>query len=337
MGRRSYRHVAWCNRLAITTARAQANPRSVLTLTPNPSIDLSTAVDRVVPRHKLRCRGLKRDPGGGGINVARVVHRLGLGVSAVYAAGGFGGQLLETLVRKEGIYSRLVRISAETREDFTVDEAATGQQFRFVLAGPQLEESEWRKCLDEIESTHPFPDFVVASGSLPPGAPDDFYARAARMTRERGGKLALDTSGRPLEMALAEGVYLVKPNLNELRQLTGSRSDSQTDWESWCRRIITEGQADVVALTLGDKGALLATDQGVWRAPALDISAISTVGAGDSFLGGMIWSLASNHSLETAFRYGAAAGSAALLSLGTELCHADDVVRLFPQVSLRRC
>ena len=188
-----------------------------------------------------------------------------------------------------------------------------------------------------IESTHPFPDFVVASGSLPPGAPDDFYARAARMTRERGGKLALDTSGRPLEMALAEGVYLVKPNLNELRQLTGSRSDSQTDWESWCRRIITEGQADVVALTLGDKGALLATDQGVWRAPALDISAISTVGAGDSFLGGMIWSLASNHSLETAFRYGAAAGSAALLSLGRELCHADDVVRLFPQVSLRRC
>src|SRR5215475_10512403 len=132
---------------------------NIATLTINPAIDLSSSVERMMPGRKLRCKGLQRDPGGGGINVARVVRRLGS------------------------------EVTAETREDFTVHEEESGQQFRFVLAGPKMTETEWQGCLNAVCSLEPFPRYLVASGSLPPGVPDDFYARVAQVAREHGTKL----------------------------------------------------------------------------------------------------------------------------------------------------
>ena len=307
----------------------------IVTLTMNPAIDLSTSVDRVVPVRKLRCEGLRRDPGGGGINVARVVRRMGTEVTAVYTAGGAIGRLLQTLVEREGIEGVVLQISTETREDFTVQEGATGHQFRFVLAGPRISEREWQAALDALASLDPFPRYLVASGSLPLGVPDDFYRRVARLANDRHSKLVLDTSGPPLKEALAEGVFLFKPNLNELSALLGTSSNVEKDSEKICRRIIDEGQAEVVALTLGDQGALLATAERIWRAAALPVEPVSAVGAGDSFLGAMVWSLAAGHALDKAFRYGMAAGTAALLSPGTELCHQDDVDRLYGDVVLQ--
>ena len=307
----------------------------IVTLTMNPAVDLSTTVDRVMPERKLRCEGLQRDPGGGGINVARVVRRMGTEVTAVYTAGGTTGRLLQTLVEREGIQGVVLQIAAETREDFTVQEAATGQQYRFVLAGPRISETEWQAALDALAALEPFPRYLVASGSLPPGAPDDFYRRIARLAHERRAKLILDTSGQPLKEALAEGVFLIKPNLNELSALNGATTDLKDDWAKVCRRVIEQAQAEVVALTLGDQGALLVTTEHSWRAPALPIKPVSAVGAGDSFLGAMVWSLAAGHALDKAFRYGMAAGSAALLTPGTELCRPDDVKRLYSEVVLQ--
>jgi len=307
----------------------------IVTLTMNPTIDVSTSVDRVVPIHKLRCKGIQRDPGGGGINVARIVRRLGAEVTAVYTAGGSLGQLLQQLVEREKISSRAVKIAAETRENFTVDEDATGQQFRFVLAGPRVSPDEWAECLNAVESLEPFPGYLVASGSLAPGIPDDFYVRIARLAKARGARLVVDTSGPALKAALEEGVYLIKPSRRELSELMGRPLDGEVAWTEACRRIVDNGQASVVALTLGDQGALLMTSQGGWRAAALAVKPVSAVGAGDSFLGGMVWSLAAGHELEEAFRYGIACGSAALLTPGTELCQPDDVKRLLGQVTLR--
>jgi 6-phosphofructokinase 2 len=309
---------------------------NIVTLTINPAIDLSTTVERMMPGRKLRCKGLQRDPGGGGINVARVVRRLGSEVIAVYTCGGIVGRLLEELVIREGIESRTVRVTAETREDFTVHEEESGQQFRFVLAGPKMIETEWRACLNAVCSLEPFPRYLVASGSLPPGVPEDFYGRVARVAREHGVKLLLDTSGPPLEAALAEGVYLIKPNLHELMDLGHVHADDPDGQVAACRRIVEQGQAQIVALTLGDKGALLATRDGTWHIPALPIEPASVVGAGDSFLGAMTWSLAEGHSIDTAFRYATAAGSAALLQPGTELCHGADIKRLLHDVELQR-
>jgi 6-phosphofructokinase 2 len=309
---------------------------AIVTLTMNPAIDLSTSVEHVVPVGKLRCKGLRRDPGGGGINVARVVRRMGTEVIAIYTAGGIIGRLLRTLVEQVGIENIVLNVSAETREDFTVHEEATGQQFRFVLAGPKLIAEEWQACLDILLSLDPFPRYLVASGSLPPGVPDDFYRRVARLARQRQAQFVLDTSGPPLKEALAEGVFLFKPNLNELSMLIGVRPSTDEGAIEACHRIIAEGRAEVVALTLGNRGAVVTTRDATWRASALPIEPISAVGAGDSFLGGMIWSLAAGHALDKAFRYGVAAGTAALLSPGTELCHRLDVDRLYQMVHLAR-
>lgn len=307
----------------------------IVALTMNPAIDTSTVVDRVVPTHKLRCHNVQRDPGGGGINVARVVQRLGGDVDAVYLAGGSLGQLLYNLVDAQGVRSQCIPIGKETRESFSAFEETSGKQYRFVLPGPSVSVTEWRACLDLLASLDLRSNYLVASGTLPPGVPEDFYVQVARLAKEHGAKFVLDASGPALRAALNEGVYLVKPNLNELASLLGSRPEAMAEWVEGCRRIIQAGQAEVVALTLGHHGALLATRERMWRAPRLSIKPLSAVGAGDSFLGAMIWSLAAGHSMEEALRYGVAAGSAALLTPGTELCHPDDVKRLLPEVVIR--
>ena len=306
----------------------------IVTFTMNPSIDVSLSVERVAAFHKLRCAAERRDPGGGGINVARVMKRFGADVTAMYPIGGALGQLLRRLVDQEGIPGLTTPICAETREDFTVHERATDLQYRFVLPGPQLTEQEWRACLAAFSSLDQRARFVVGSGSLPPGVPDDFYGRVAQAVKRTGGKIVIDTSGPPLHAALQTGVYLIKPSLNEFRILMGKLLETQTDWIEACRSLVNNGYAEIVALTLGEQGALLVTRDQVLRAQALPVTPVSVVGAGDSFLGAMIWSLASGHTVETAFRCGVAAGSAALLMHGTELCQREDTERLVNDVEL---
>jgi len=306
----------------------------IVTLTMNPAIDTSVHVDRVAPFHKLRAGGQRRDPGGGGINVARVLRRFGADVTAIYAAGGALGQLLRRLVDAEGISALTLPIAGETREDFTVSEEATGRQYRFVLPGPHFSEAEWRGALQSFAAHDRQARFVVASGSLPPGVPDDFYARIANLAREGQSKIVVDSSGAALRAALAAGVYLVKPSLNELRGLVGGALATQEELIKACRSLAESGQAEIVALTLGNRGALLVTRDRVLRAPALALRPVSVVGAGDSFLGTMIWSFSCGHSIETAFRYGVAGGSAALLMPGTELCRRDEVERLVNDVEV---
>ena len=304
----------------------------IVTLTPNPAVDISTSVEKIVPVNKLRCTSQLRDPGGGGINVARVVKRLGGDVVAIYPIGGATGDLLRRLVERENVPSQTSTIAQETREDFSVTEISSGQQYRFVLPGPQLNEAEWRECLDLVAKIEPFPRFLVGSGSLPPGVPNDFYARVSRIARQRGAKMILDTSGAPLAAAVAEGVDIIKPNLRELAELAGMQLSDSEQWKEAARRLVMAGRVAIVALTLGHRGAVLVTRNDILHAPPIPITPVSTVGAGDSFLGSMIWRLAGSGDLRDAFRYAVAAGAAALLNPGTELCRPEDVSRLSAHV-----
>lgn len=304
----------------------------IITLTPNPAVDLSTATERIVPTMKLRCQSPKRDPGGGGVNVARVVQRFGGTVEAILPVGGFTGQLLRRLIDDEGVPNRLVDVEAETREDFAVSELSTAQQYRFVLPGLPLRETEWRACLDALAASASPPKFVVGSGSLPPGVPDDFYAQAAEIARRLGARFALDTSGAPLKAALDLGVYLIKPNLREMCELAGAKLSGSGDWVAAARQYITAGKVEVVALSLGHRGAFLVTRDLALHAQPLPIQPVSAVGAGDSFLGAMIYALAKGDNLTDAFRLASAAGAAALIHEGTELCQPEDVYRLSAQV-----
>lgn len=304
----------------------------ILTLTMNPALDVATATHKVMDTHKLRCTTEVRHPGGGGINVARVLHRLGVDCEAVYPLGGVRGEALRQLMDTEGVRSRCLPIAGETRENFTVEEVSSGREFRFVLPGPQLQAQEWQACLEAALATPG--GYLVASGSLPPGVPDGFYAQLAKRAKQQGLRVVLDASGAALAAGLHEGVYLVKPSLRELRDLTGLPLTEEAQWRDAARQLITHGQAEVVALSMGPQGAMLVTRDGCWRAPGLAVQVRSATGAGDSFVGAMLWALNRGAGLPEAFRFGVAAGSAALMSVGTGLCQPADMERLYESTVL---
>jgi len=304
----------------------------IATLTLNPAVDLSMSVDRVVPHDKLRVTDVVRDPGGGGINVARVIHRLGGAVTAVYAAGGPMGDLLQCLIEREGLCGDRVSTAEWTRESITADERSTGKQYRFVLPGPHLGEDEWSACLDRLSRLTPPPAYVVASGSLPPGVPDDFHVVVGDLARRIGARFVLDTSGAALKAGLDGGVFLAKPNLREMRELTGRELTDEPSRVAAVRELLDAGRAQAIALTLGPEGGILVTTEGAWRAVALAVKPVSAVGAGDSFVGAMVHRLNEGSGFEEAFRYAMAAGGAALITPGTDLCHADDVERFAREV-----
>lgn len=305
---------------------------AILTVTMNPSIDVSASTEKVVPVRKLRCTNVRHDPGGGGVNVARMIKRLGGNCRALYPAGGAAGHRLRHLLDEEGILSIPIQAAAETRESFTVVDQANGDQYRFLLPGAPLSEAEWQACLDRVAALVEPPRYIVASGSLPPGVPDDFFARLARVAASIDARIVLDTSGPALAAALEAGVHLVKPNLREFRDLTGLPLDREGDWERAAEALVHAGKADIVALTLGDQGALLVSRDVHLRTRAIPVEVVSAVGAGDSFLAGLVWRLSVGDGLADAFRYAVATGTAALLTPGTELARKRDTDRLYRQL-----
>ncbi len=301
--------------------------KAIVTLTLNPSVDGAAEAEVVRPIHKIRTSDERYDPGGGGINVARVVQELGGPTLAIYLAGGATGGVLDDLLDAAAIPRRRVPIQDHTRISHAVYERSSGQEYRFVPTGPLVGESEWRVFLESLEDLDC--DYFVASGSLPRGVPDDFYVAVADLARRKGAKLVLDTSGSALRAGLARGVHLVKPSLGELETLVDRKLPDQASQEQAARELIGSGVAELVALTLGRDGALLATSQGMLRLAAPDVVAKSAVGAGDSFTAAMTLGLAQGRDSEDAFAYGMAAGAAAVLSAGTGLCRREDVERLY--------
>ncbi|CAB3789089.1 Putative ATP-dependent 6-phosphofructokinase isozyme 2 [Paraburkholderia caffeinitolerans] len=304
----------------------------ILTLTANPAVDVSTAVERVIDTHKLRCDTASRYPGGGGINVARVIQRLDGAQAhcrALYLAGGVTGELLEQLLAAERVDSRRLHIAGETRENFSVKERSTGREFRFVLPGAPVEAAEWVSAMEACDALVPAPRYLVMSGSLPPGVPARAYADLAQRAHARGTRVALDTSGAPLALALEAGVYLVKPSLGELAGLAGRPLADEAAQLAAAREIVARRRAEIVALTLGDRGALLVSAQETIRVKALPVSVSSAIGAGDSFLAGLVVALRRGDGLAAAARLAQAAASATLLTSGTALCDAAQVQRFY--------
>ena len=304
----------------------------ILTLTMNPALDVLTFTDTVESTHKIRCGEVIKHPGGGGVNVARVLHRLGAKCVAVFPQGGVTGERHHHLLSQEKVRCHSVPIAQETRESFSVHEARSGDDFRFVLPGPTLTHPEYEACFAYVAQHLP-KQFLVISGGLSPGVPTDFYARLAAVAKQHRVKVVLDANGPALSLALKQtGVYFFKPSLRELQELTGEVLPNDVACKVAAQHLIQTGQAELVALSLGDQGAMLVSATQAWRAPSLQVDVQTTIGAGDSFVGGMVWALSQSLSLHEAFRYGMAASAAALLAPGTPLCQAADVHRLLEQV-----
>jgi 6-phosphofructokinase 2 len=305
---------------------------SIVTLTMNPALDESTCVDYVLPDRKLRCQAPTYEPGGGGINVARAIRKLGGDALACFPVAGPAGELLQRLLDAEGVPQRPVPIAGWTRENVNVLEEVSGRQFRFCLPGPMLDIAEWSAFLDWLRQLQPPPAFVVASGSLPPGVPPDFYARVATTVRALGSRLVLDTSGAPLARAAAQGVYLLKPSLHEFQALMGEPDVDESQLASLGTMVVKRGWCEVLVLSLGAGGALWVTGSEWERLAAPAVPIKSSVGAGDSMVAGIVLSLARGRPLREAVRFGVAAGAAAVMNPGTALCRREDVERLYPQV-----
>ncbi len=301
--------------------------KRIVTLTLNPAVDSSCATDRVRPLHKVRTTNERFDAGGGGINIARVINTLGGESFAVYLAGGRSGAVLEELIRNAGVLSHQIHIDEPTRVSHVVFEESTQREFRFTPEGPRISEHEWQAALSFLALLDV--DFVCASGSLPRGVPVDVYARLAADVRRRDGRLVLDTSGPALAATLEEGVFLAKPSRGEFAALMGHELDDLHSLEEAAMELIGRGQVQLLAVTLGHDGALLASAEGVrWLVPP-EIEVKSAVGAGDSFVAGMVQGLSQGETIDRAFALGVAAGTATVLTSGTELCRKVDVLRFW--------
>jgi len=297
-------------------------------VTVNPALDVTTSTEKVVSEHKMRCGQTRLDPGGGGINVSRAIRNLGGTTTALYTAGGPTGQAYRQLLEAEGLAARVIPIAGSTRESFTVDELSSGEQFRFVLQGPELAESEWQAVLRAVDEDLPEGGYIVASGSLPPGVPDDFYARVARLAAQRGARAIIDSSGPSLRAALDESVHVVAPSRRELAELVGADiADLDTQIHA-AQELIADGRSSFVALTLGGAGAVLVSRDEVLQLPAAPVTVRSTVGAGDAFLAGMVLRMAQGRSSAETFRTAVACGAATAALPGTALGDAETVARL---------
>jgi len=307
--------------------------KSIATLTMNPTIDVSYDVAKVRHTHKMRTDNEWYAPGGGGINVARVFVRLGGNARCYYLSGGATGPALDGLVDLHQLVRTRIRIEQATRVASAVLEHDTGKEYRFTPQGPHIHEHEWQECLDRLAETDC--GYLVLSGSLPPGVPDDYYARVIRLLRDRGIEFVLDSSGEALRHGVEEGgILLLKPSQGELQQLVGRELGSIAEIEAAAMGIVASGKARLVAVTMGHEGAILAGPDGAVFVPALDIVARSAVGAGDSFVAAMVHALACGKDEVEAFRFGVASGSAAVLHPGTRLAQPDDIKRLFAQVAM---
>lgn len=304
---------------------------SVVTATLNPCIDKTFSVKRMIPERKLAGSAPVEYPGGGGINVARVLTRLGVDGLALWSRGGVTGRKLGQLLDAEQVPHRPVSIEQAVRENLIIRDDSTGQQYRFGMPGPTLSATDREAWMGALRDRAPSTRYVVFSGSLPGGTSADWYERLLAAAPS-DARLIVDTKQQALRRALRHGVFLIKPNINELEELVERELPDDAAIERACRDIIASGGAEVVVVSLGRGGAILITREAVERFVAPSVRLCSKVGAGDSMVGGIVAALAQDRGLSEAVTLGVAAGAAAVMTEGTELCHREDVERLYASV-----
>lgn len=305
---------------------------SIVTITFSPCIDKSTSVQSLVPEKKLKCKTPKLEPGGGGINVARAIKKLGGEATAIFPSGGYTGKYFNHLLEQENIPSIIIETIGETRENIVVLDEFSNNQYRFGMPGTALSQKEWKQCLEAVKKINNI-EFIIASGSLPPGVPSNIFAQLGKIAKAKGAKYIVDTSGDALSQAVTEGVYLLKPNLGELSTLAGIKHVDIDKVEMLAKEVIREKKCEIIVVSLGAGGALLVTATETFKAVPPEVNRKSTVGAGDSMVAGMVYSLSAGKNLEQALRYGVACGTAATMNPGTELCKKKDADFLYTLIT----
>jgi 6-phosphofructokinase 2 len=299
----------------------------ILTVTLNPCIDKSSTVEKIKPESKLRCTEVVNEPGGGGINVSKALKKLEAPSVALFPAGGHNGNMLCSLLKEEGILFHAVDTKVETRENWIVLENSTVNQYRFTFPGREVLEETIKTLVDQIRSFTP--EYVIASGSLPPGLPDYFYGLIVKNAAAVGAKCIVDTSGPALQALKGKHAYMIKPNIGELCKMLNVEWLDKAEVPDAAQQAIMDGFAELIAVSMGAEGAWIVSKDERYFATAPKVEKRSTVGAGDSMVAGMTYMLQQNKSLKEIISFGVACGSAATMNEGTQLFKKEDAEHLF--------
>ena len=310
---------------------------TILTVTLNPAIDLETTTPEIVPGEKLRCTDPRRDPGGGGLNVARAITQLGGQAVALVAAQGSADAGLADMLARHGVPVEHLPAPGDVRQNLSVIETATGRQFRFIFPGPTWAAVDLEEVQAAILHRARPGDWLVLSGSWPPGIAPVAQVAMVRALAGQGVRVVADTSGPALEALAAarSGLEVLRMDQVESEALAGGRLPQLLDSADFAAGLARAGAARIVILARGAEGSILADRTGRWFAPAADVTVLSRTGAGDCFVAGAVLALSHGLSLPEVLSWGCAAASAAVTTPATELCEAHTMQALLPVCAAR--
>jgi len=308
---------------------------SIVTVTPNPVLDRTLTVPRIVFNEVTRATAARLDWGGKGFNVSRALQALDVESVAMGFIGGATGRVLERGLNDMGIATDFVPIAGETRTNIVITDADARRYVKVNEAGPEVRPEELAAFLARVRERVRPGDIWVLSGSLLPGAPSDFYAQLIALLQAEGAKALLDASGEPLRLGCAARPYLVKPNVVEAEEVTGREIRSDAGILDAAEFFPNQG-IELVALSLGAGGLLLASEQRAVRARPPDVQARNPVGAGDALLAGITWALAQELPLEEIARWGVASGTAAAVREGVSVGTRAEIEALYKQVQIEQ-
>jgi 6-phosphofructokinase 2 len=308
---------------------------TILTVTLNPAIDLATATAKLAPNTKLRCADPSYGAGGGGINVSRAIANLG-GRSTPFAAiGGATGQMFRAMLDADGHSAIWFDVPGMTRQNVTVLEQTNNDQFRFVFPGPIWDAALSDRALTVLGEASRAARYVVGSGSLPPGVPDDFYDRLGERAEAAGARFVLDTSGGALREA-RQGTghlpYLWIMDNAEASEIAGRTLSTMSDLERFAFELRERQLAKVIIVSYADGGAVAVSEGEVFKGRPPKVKVVSKVGAGDSFVAGLVFRLAEGWSVADACAYAMAAAASAVTRPAGELCDREQTDRYFAMI-----
>ena len=307
----------------------------IVTVTLNPAVDQTLEMDRLALGDTNRVRNSRIDPGGKGINVSRVLKELGRESMAAGLAPGTLGRFVEHSLLEQGILCDFVHTRGQTRTNITVVDEAKHETTLFSYRGPEIDPRHMQTLETRLRRYLSPDDWLVIAGSIPPPIEPEAYARLIELGHKAEAHTVLDADADALAAGLVARPEIVKSNNHEAGRLLGKEIDTD-DRLLWAAREMRKNGADTAVVTAGSRGAVLIAEEGAWWATPPETTVVSSVGAGDALLAGMLMNLASGLGLEEGLRWGTAAGAAACLTPGTELCNSQDVNRLLPEVRVER-
>jgi 1-phosphofructokinase family hexose kinase len=307
----------------------------IVTLTPNPALDRTLTVPEIVFNMMVRATDTRLDLDGKGVNVSKALQALGTTTRLMGYIGGATGEMLERGLKAMGLETDFTIVSGETRTNTIVIDATSNQYVKANEPGPTIGAGDVAAICAQLQSRVRPGDTWIFSGSLPPGAPADFYAQLIGLAQAGGARALLDASGEPLRLGCAAGPYLVKPNADEAQEITGYQIATDDDARAAAHAFLDRG-CQLVALSLGADGLLLASRTAAVRARPPVLQARNPVGAGDALLAGIAWAMERGLPLEEQARWGVASGTAAAIRDGTGSASRQEIEAIYAQVQIGR-